>query len=190
MIKSAAQSSLLNDTKHTSMSAGIVPSSEYLIESAILNANTPSVTFNNLSQYAGVYKHLQVIMIARSQRDGGGDPLMISINGSSFTIGHNIFSTTSSVSYNAPTNYAVIDCIAGGTSTANNFGGAIIDFLDAYSTNKTKTITTFSGISPTIVSLSSTLHLTTSAIESITFTPFSSTNFVSGSRFSLYGVTI
>ena len=49
MIKSASRSSLVEDVKYTSMSAGVVPSSEYLIESRVLDTAVPSITFDNLS---------------------------------------------------------------------------------------------------------------------------------------------
>ena len=98
MIKSAAQSSLLNDTRYTSMSAGVVPSSEYLIESRVLDTAVSAITFDNLAQYAGVYRHLQVVMIARVDQSTARD-LLITFNGVGGTSysGHRLLGNGSSV---------------------------------------------------------------------------------------------
>jgi hypothetical protein len=82
MIKSLKTSSISNSQDHRSMLAGILPSSEYLIDSRILETTAASVTFDNLSQYAGIYKHLQICFVAKSTNtDSNWWSIMTEING-------------------------------------------------------------------------------------------------------------
>ena len=60
MIKSASQSSLTSNIKYRSMSAGSVPSSEYLITSTVLTQNEPSITFD-VSGLSAQFRHLVLL---------------------------------------------------------------------------------------------------------------------------------
>jgi hypothetical protein len=81
----------------------------------------------------------------------------------------------------------LLDAITGATATANAFGACVIDILDPFETTKNKTIRGLTGAN-TVVSLSSTFWNFTTAVSSIELSAFSATNFLVGSRFSLYGI--
>jgi len=193
MIKSAAQSSLLNDTRYTSMSAGVVPSSEYLISTTVLEANTPSVTFD-VSSFAGVYKHLQIVIVARSNGPFNDDAIRIRFNsdsGSNYSF-HQLIGNGSSVTSSAATSQTGTFPIqiAGNASAANVFGGGVLDILDPYSSSKNTTVRGFSGITTAnLVMLRSGAWLNTASITSITLNGVDGGNLLTGSRFSIYGVT-
>jgi hypothetical protein len=74
--------------------------------------------------------------------------------------------------------------------TANAFTAAVTDILDSFSTSKNKTIRTFYGHSANehSVGLVSGSWRNTSSVSSITVIPFQGTAFVTGSRFSIYGI--
>jgi len=194
MIKSAAQSSLLNDTRYTSMSAGIVPSSEYLISTTVLTQNEPSITFD-VSAFAGVYKHLQIVYVARTGLSDVGDWLNIRFNGSASAYSaHHLSGNGSNVISGAFTSQSSIYLFRGLTSAngaANAFGCGIIEILDAFNTNKNKTLRSLNGNSGGYnnVTLNSGLWANTNSISSITLTPYTGNSFIPGSRFSIYGVT-
>jgi hypothetical protein len=129
---------------------------------------------------------------ARSTRSGeSDDPLDVqfnSITSSFFT--HRLTGNGSSVASEGLTSRSGmrLGFISAANSTANVFGGVVIDVLDAYSTTKNKTFRSLSGItSANLVSLNSGSHETTASITQITLLPqFGS--FVTASRFSLYGI--
>ena len=91
MIKSASQSSLTNDVKYRNLDTFNIPSSEYLIQTIIVGS-TPlaNITFENLSQYAGTYKHLQLVISARSNRGLDYDYLLFKLNNNVQTKGHSM----------------------------------------------------------------------------------------------------
>jgi hypothetical protein len=80
--------------------------------------------------------------------------------------------------------------LAGGATT-NSFTGRIFDFIDAYSTTKFKTIKINHGwhvVTNRENGFISALWRSTDAIDSITITANGALSYVSGSRFSLYGI--
>jgi hypothetical protein len=97
---------------------------------------------------------------------------------------------TSSSTLNA-TQASVLYLASGGNAGANIFGAGIIDILDYTNTNKNTTIRSLTGAvgAPnSSIFLFSTLWNNTAAVTSITVKPFGSDSFVSGSRFSIYGI--
>jgi hypothetical protein len=172
------------------MLAGAVPSSEYLIETVLVSTATPSVTFSNLDQFAGVYRHLQIIYTAASSRASStADPMIIKLNSTKNVRAHHLYGTGSSVGSGTVTDsYSTLMAIAGADAATNAFGAGVIDILDSYSASKNKTIRSFSGAANYSVSLDSALY-TLGSITTIELSTFSTTNFKVGSRFSLYGVT-
>jgi hypothetical protein len=178
------------------MSAGAVPSNEYLIETVVLGANAASVTFNNLSQYAGVYKHLQLITSVRSSFNSTYGNFGLRFNGDSGSnyFGHRLLGTGSSVfsQYLGTRNYMYIAESTGAQNTENSFMSAVLDILDPFSSSKNTTVRSLtghtSGSSHGIGILSGAWN-NTSAISSLTILEAENANWVSGSRFSLYGVT-
>lgn len=197
MIKSALQSSLTNDVKYTSMSVGNVPSSEYLIQTIQVGA-TPlaSVTFDNLAQWAGVYRHLQIVGVSRVTAATTLRFMRVRLNGDSAANynSHMILgdSTTANPYPAAEVNGSSMFGYYqnGGSNPSGAFGAGVIDILDAYQTTKFKTIRTLGGQQGySIVNLSSGAWRNTAAISSVTLFSENSDSFAEGSRFSIYGVT-
>lgn len=171
------------------MLAGTVPPSEYLISSTVLDANTPSVTFDNLAQYAGVYKHLQIVAVVRHSAAANENYTTITFNGSNFVEAHYFVGTGSSI-FSGRDGLAYLYSTAG-NCVSNNFGVAVADILDPYSTTKNKTLRVSYGYTDPAIhrggGIMSSLWENTASLTSITCT--SQSNYVAGSRFSLYGVT-
>ena len=194
MIKSASRSSITNDQKYRSMLAGTVPSNEYLISTTLLTQNEPSVTFSNLDQFAGIYKHLQIVYSARSDASNTARPLVINFNGNTGTsyTAHDLFNNGSAVSSSANNGlaYSFFGYITAAGNISGNFGAGVSDILDAFSATKNKTFRTLSGMTGTDgqIIINSGAFLNTSPISSLSIRSFSG-NLATGSRFSLYGVT-
>lgn len=195
MIKSASQSSLLNDKKYTSMLAGYTAASDYKLDEVILTGITASVTFD-VSSYAGIYKNLQLRMVTHTA--SGANPLVIRFNSdSTYTnyASHFLSGNGSAMTSNYRQNSGYLGIstewsVPGSESTANEFGGNITDILDCFSSVKYKVTKSLSGASgPTVkeINLQSGVWLSTSPITSITLVMYGAANFSIGSRFSLYG---
>jgi hypothetical protein len=76
-------------------------------------------------------------------------------------------------------------------STTGIFGATVIDFLDYAVTSKNKTTRALTGLyenSFQRIELKSGLWISTAAITSMTLAESTTLGFVSGSRFSLYGI--
>jgi hypothetical protein len=201
MIKSASQSSLTNDVKYRNLDTFNVPSSEYLIETSVLGSDAASVTFSNLGQYAGVYQHLQLRVTARTNRTGAdSDPVILRFNGDTGNnyavhglIGYN-FSSTTAIASNSGTSIGSIyltEAMPVASSTATAFGAIVVDILDPFETTKNKVVRSLAGMKDvwSSVDMRSGLWMNTAGVTSITISPLLGTQLVTGSRFSLYGVT-
>ena len=191
-VKSLRRSSVKSTQKTNAMLAGYTFQDYELIESVFLSANASTVTFSNLNQYATDYKHLQIRATARTSRAEINDAIFIIINGNSGSnyARHQLFgngSTVSSINGTSETSTGN-NAITGNTATANIFGSVVLDFTDAYSSTKNTTIRSTSGVVANFnqIMLASGLYNNTASILSITLFPIA--NFVSGSRFSLYGI--
>jgi hypothetical protein len=166
-----------------------------LLETTLITSNTASVTFSNLNTYSD-YKHLQVRFTARNSNTTSGD-IALRINGDSGSnyAYHWLRGSGSAVGSFAATSQTVARAglIIPSDGVTNNFGPSIIDILDFSNTSKNTTIKVFYGIHDNVgasneIGLNSALWNNTSAVTSLAFTPPGSGNFVSGSRFSLYGI--
>lgn len=166
-----------------------------LLETQILTSNQNSVIFSNLnSTYGSTYKHLQVRMAARGTRNDTNTLIQVIMNGIE-TNGNYAFhflqGTGSAVTSNASANINSIDLygIPSATATANNFGAVVLDILDAFSTNKNKTVRALSGFTGTseTINLTSGVFLSTSAITSLTFEDRFA-QVATGTRISIYGL--
>jgi hypothetical protein len=195
MIKSALQSSLTNDVKYRSMSAGAVPSNEYLIASTILSEASPSVTFDNLGQFAGVYKHLKLVGVARTARTASqGDNLSVQFNGDTGSNyrWHLLLGTGSSVLSlaSAQGTETLPFWVNSNTSPTGAFGVGEVDILDAFSSNKNTVIRSLTGTAGAEVNirLTSGLWINTASLTSLRVYSVNGSNLLQGSRFSLYGV--
>ena len=192
MIKSASRSSLVEDVKYTSMSAGVVPSNEYLIESRILDTAVSEITFNNLDQFAGTYRHLQIVASYRCSASTEGY-LALQYNGvttSSYRqhmLEGNGSTVTSSADGSAVSNSYL--GVIPGTSQTGAWGAMTLDILDAYSTSKNKVLRRLSSGAWREITFGSGLFNSTAQVSSIRLFDIAGSNFLAGSRFSIYGVT-
>jgi hypothetical protein len=171
-------------------------SSFVLLETVTLTSNQASVEFANLAtKYASTYQHLQLRVVARTNRADVGDDILLRFNNDS-TVGnyqyHGLYGTGSAAgSENAQSaSGARFMQAAGANFTGSAFNAGVCDILDPFETTKNKTIRTLSGLpgSYNRIWLASNLWMNTGSVTSITLlSPFSS-SFVSGNRFSIYGL--
>lgn len=167
----------------------VTPGNFELLETQIMGGSQSSLTFSNVnSSYGATYQHLQIRYTARSSRVSA-DPMVIQLNGTTQSISHHIFGNGSSANDGTGgTSYAVLFAMAGSNLPSQAFGGGIIEFVDAFETTKFKTIRSFSAAPTEAISMDTAFWATTSAINTIQLSTFSGTNFLNGSRFSLYGL--
>ena len=200
-IKSLSQSSLLSFQKYSSLLAGnpaYSPGSYDLLETEILTGSQASVTFSSLnSTYGSTYQHLQLRLTARGGRSSQNSPLFVQFNSSGGTayFSHALLGTGSSVLSESLTSKSLIEragSVAGTQAAANAFGANIIDILDPFDTAKNTTLRGIGGGSYAstgpIIGLWSGAWNNTASIDSIQLTDYSGTDFIAGSRFSLYGL--
>jgi hypothetical protein len=180
------------------MSAGAVPSSEYLIQTIEVGATPAStIEFLNLGQYAGVYRHLQIVVSGRFLGAYTERTAHIRLNGDTganynrhFLVGTGSGSPVSGGLANSTS-------ISIGSTPANNgtssaFSAQAIEILDSFNVNKYTTVRTLAGNSSnaTEIGLFSGAWRNTAVITSIQLFDLSTNqNWAQYSRFSLYGVT-
>jgi len=189
---------LLGSLWFNSFSAGGGASADYeLISTTVVGSNTASVTLTLPGSASTTYKHLQIRGMARTSTVTGYTSAGIRFNGdtaSNYSAHELVGSGSGSPSSGGAANQTAPNIwrISGGSLNSNIFGSAIIDILDAFDTNKYKTVRCLSGMEGgsgnTIIQLTSGGWRSTSAISTITFVDASAGNFVTGSRFSLYGL--
>lgn len=197
MIKSAQQSSIQNDIKYRSMSAGNVPSNEYLISTTVVGATPAASVEFDVSAYAGIYRHLQLVFVSRGNRSGAEDSnVYIQFNGdtganynSHYLRGNG--SVVESGAYTSSNNNGVFlyQGNTGSTQTSNSFAANVVDILDPFNSNKFTTVRNTSGMTGALnrVFLHSGAWRNTASLTLITLDDTLG-NFTQYSRFSLYGV--
>lgn len=178
--------------------AGGAAGSFDLLETQVLGSTQASVEFTSLNtKYASTYKHLQLRAVVRSDRAGlDRDLAFMQLNsdtGANYN-SHGLVGAGNAVySFNSgqTTVMELFSYLQAATSPAGAYSTYVIDLLDAYDTNKFKTIRSLSGgtvrSAESGVALSSGLYRSTSALTAIKFYG-SSANLSANSRFSLYGV--
>lgn len=169
--------------------SGVSAGSFDLLETQILSSNTSSVTFSSLSTYASTYQHLQIRAVAKTDRGGAdNDNVIIRFNGDSGSnySCHFLRGAGGSASSGALSNETKIIARAVGGNDGN-FGAVVIDILDAFETTKYKTTRSLGGYSNAILELGSGSWRNTAALTSILLDQDVGSNFLVGSRFSLYG---
>jgi hypothetical protein len=174
--------------------AGVVSAGDYeLIETYVLGTTQASVTFSNLGDYSAIYKHLQVRMVARTNRANNLDRVDFRLNGDSGAnySAHELGGNGSGAYSDGKVNITVAEqgYVSGGNNTANAFGSLVSDILDPYSTTKNTTLRGLSGFTGGLnyVALFSANHRSTAAVSSILIQALGG-SYVAGSRFSLYGI--
>lgn len=150
-----------------------------------------SVTFSNIPQ---TYKHLQIRAVARTDRGNTYDDIRAYINGnttSSYYF-HMLYGISGTIYSGGGTNVSMLawgSGMAGGGAGSSTFSSAVIDVLDYSDTNKIKTFKSISGLNTNgggLVSFTSHLFPSTSAITSIQL--FGIGTMQQYSHFALYGI--
>ena len=165
-----------------------------LLATEILTTSQASVTFASLGDYAADYQHLQIRYNVRTDRTNNLDGVTLKINGDTANnYSHHRLLGYGSVGSFAAANvgFIYLGLCPDASSTTNTFGAGVADILDAFETTKYKTVRTLGGTAhPTdpYVSLTSGAWRDTSSLTSLTVDQTTGPNFVTGSRFSLYGI--
>lgn len=192
-IKSLSNSSgIVNFQKHQSMLAGIELNKFHHLETVRLGSSAASVEFTNLGQYSD-FQHLQIRIAARAGGATNSDNIRLRFN--SDTTGyayHYLYGDGSIVGSGGNSNRAEIlgGRITGSSSGSGIFGVSVVDILDPFETTKNTTVKSLSGATDgtsNTVWLFSGVWIDTSAVNSIDLVS-GEVDFVSGSRFSLYGL--
>ena len=199
-IKSLQHSSLTDNAFYRSVLAGndaFEPDDEDFLEEIVLSSSAASVTFSGLGAYSD-YKHLQIRAVTRDTRAiSGTNNVLMTFNsdtGSNYRQLHVLKGDGSNASSYAEAQSSSI--IPFGSPSANDttnaFTAAVIDLLDAFSSNKYTTSRTLRGTNvaaayATQVVLASGLWMNTAPLTDISFAPISA-SFAVGSRISIYGV--
>ena len=202
-IRRLSQSGLLTFAKHSSVLAGNDPfipftSAMELLDTRLLTTSETSITFDNLDTLAAGYKHLQIRAVSRDTRAiSGTNNVLMTFNGdtgSNYRQLHVLKGDGSNVSSYAEAQSSSIIPFASPSAndTADAFTPAVIDLLDAFSSNKYTTSRSLRGTNvaaayATQVVLASGLWLNTAALTEIKLEPISA-SFAIGSRFSIYGI--
>jgi hypothetical protein len=167
--------------------------SMFPIATFTLGANTASVDFTNIPQ---TYKHLQLRVIARTDRANTGDTIYWRYNndGTGIYTLHSMYGLGSGNAQGdkgTGLTYGYYLSSLGASATSGVFSMGIINILDYSNTSKFKTTVTHHGnetSSSGIVLWTSSLWQSTSAITRITFTSQNLANLVPNCSFALYGV--
>lgn len=175
------------------------------IATVTLSSNTSSVTFSSIPT-DGTYKHLELRVLARSNRSASADYIKMQFNSDTSSVyydhvlvgdGSAASASTSQAYYGTSTVAQVrIPVVAASTTTnASTFGASVTSILDYTDTNKYKVVRALGGYDDNgsgNINLFSGLWRSTSAISSITLTPNNggsgSTTFPAYSHFALYGI--
>jgi hypothetical protein len=180
------------------LSVGSVPTNEYLITTNVLSQNEASIAFD-VSGLSDQYRHLKIVFAAR-RADAAGTGLasaFLTFNGVTTGTSYAAHwlrgagSTPTSSALTSRANIFLDNVFVRGTETAGAFSVGVIDILDAFNTNKNKTVRAlFGGLTPNenTITIGSGFWASTAAITSITITP-DGADLLQDSRFSVYGVT-
>jgi hypothetical protein len=168
--------------------AGIVPAYEQ-IATQVLGSNTSSITFSSIPQ---TYKHLQLRIVTRSD-SGSPDNLTMAFNSDNTASNyrmHLLVADGGSVAAVSQANNGFVAYVASAAQASNIFTAATVDILDYTSTSKNTTVRTLygTGLNTLYLGLQSMIWFNTAAVTSLTLDQVVGTNFVTGSRFTLYGV--
>lgn len=164
-----------------------------LISTTILGSSATSVAFTSIPS---TYKHLQIRASARTDRALGVDSFTLRLNSDSANnyYSHLLFGNGSAVTATSlgANNIIYAGRTTDSSNTANAFAQNLVDILDYALTTKNKTIRSLFG-ADTVggypwQGIHSGVWNSTAAITRIDVLPGVGPNFVTGSRFSLYGI--
>jgi hypothetical protein len=173
----------------------VTNSYESIYTTTIASGGSGAFTWSSIPS---TFKHLQIRVMARTNRAANTDNLKINFNGdtaSNYFLSHLVYSDTATVygANDGAGSYALAYRLTGASASANIFGSIVIDLLDYTSTNKGKTLRALGGQDrngPGEIFFSSALWNPSSpaAVSSITLAPLIGTNFAEFSSFGLYGI--
>lgn len=179
-------------------SGGVEAAFEH-IATTVLGANAASVTFD-VSAYASSYKHLQIRGYARSSESGVPNPLSLRFNSNSganysshyirgnltdntVRVGNYMGATSMEIGYTVTSSYP-----------AAMFSPFVIDVQDAFSNSKNKTVRGTSGSDYNYgpearFGFHSGAYYSATPVSTVTLLSNGGAfNFITNSRFSIYGV--
>ena len=181
------------------LAGSVVVASDFeLLDSRVLSSSAANITFSSLNTLAAGYKHLQIRVLSRDTRAiSGTNNVLMRFNsdtGSNYRQLHIMKGDGSNGSTYAEAQSSSIIPFASPSAndTADAFTPAVIDLLDAFSSNKYTTSRTFRGTNvaaayATQVVLASGLWMNTAALTEISFEPISA-SFAAKTMIALYGV--
>lgn len=197
-VKNLSNSSVLQPASVNSMLGDYESNYFHHLETVRISNNTASISFTNLGQYND-YQHLQLRVVLRSDLAQTYEEIKLTFNGDAdynYTDhylacnGSSVFTgwdTNGNWQFTQPFSMAV-----GNSNASGIFGAGVIDLLDAFEATKRKTFRSFGGRltadGEKRVTLASGLWFNTAAITSIQLAPKVGSNWISGSRISLYGL--
>lgn len=160
---------------------------ESIATNVVGSGGAASLTF---SAIAGTYKHLQLRITAGNSVSNYLSLVVNSDTGANYAF-HRLSGDGSSADANnvASRTDMILTGAGGMATTANVFGGFIVDILDYTNTNKYKTVRCLNGYDQNgsgYMNLVSNVWLNTAAITSLTLS--SASNFREYSSFALYGI--
>ena len=162
------------------------------ITTTTLGTATATITFSSIP---ATYKHLQIRVLARSDRSAGVDIMSMRMNSDTAAnySDHLLYGdgTTAQTDVNINATKINIQRLASDNLSANIFSDFVIDILDYADTNKYKTIRYLSGYDANgsgRVGLGSGSWRNTAAVTSITLDSAFSANYKQYSSFALYGI--
>jgi hypothetical protein len=158
------------------------------ISTTVLGSTSSTITFSSIPS---TYKHLQLRIVSRNNSGNIGRQLVMQFNsdtGFNYT-SHAINGTPSFINAtNRLSDNYIYFIGASNGATANNFSANIVDILDYANTSKNTTTRTLGGLHEDGIRLQSGAWYSTSAITSITLSNPSTESYMTGSRFTLYGI--
>ena len=160
---------------------------------AVTSGGAASVTFSSIPS---TYTHLQIRLLARTNRTGySNDLLKVTFNSDTATnySAFRMYGDGGGAGTSANNTQAYMEdwIVSSDAAGSNVFGTVVIDVLDYKDTNKHKTLRSLGGFDNNgdgYVALSSGNWRSTSAITSVSIAMASGTSFKQYSHFALYGI--
>lgn len=176
----------------TGAAAGGGTSYESIATTIVGSGGSAGVTFSSIPS---TYKHLQLRILAKysANSDIGIQSRFNGDSGNNYVQYHQLYGTGAaavSAAGNTPFTEMEFLYLPGTNRNASTFAGYVIDILDYADTNKYKTVRNLNGFDDNgagFVIYRSHLWMSTSAVNSISFTP-PSNSLSQYSSFALYGI--
>jgi hypothetical protein len=168
----------------------------FALATVSLTSTVSSVTFSDIPPS---YTHLQIRGISRASTSGERNNMFyLTYNGDTAAnySWHNLLGSGASVFAEGASSTSIprTGMSTAATALSGNMGPVIIDILDYTNTNKNKTLRSLTGFDNNgagEIYFNSTSWRNTSAVTSITLTPFQgngASSFVANTSFALYGI--